>query len=98
MKIDRVNNNYEKYLDHNLKTKNDRDLQKDIEKEKVVNVEISDTARALVNTIVQSKDAVFSERVEEIRKSIIAGSYKVSSEEIADKILKVLESQEGSDI
>lgn len=98
MKIDRVKNNYEKYLDHNMKIKNDRDLQKDIKKEKVVNVEISDTAKTLVNTIIQSKDAAFSERVEGIRQSIIAGNYKVSSEAIADKILKVLESQEGSDI
>lgn len=98
MKIDRVNNNYEKYLDHNIKIKNDKEFQKEINKEKVVNVEISDTAKALVNTIVQSKDAAFSERVEGIRQSIIAGSYKVSSEEIADKILKVLESEEGSDI
>lgn len=94
--IDRVNNIYEKYQDHNLKMKNDREFQKEIKKEKVVNIEISDTAKSLINTIAQSKDAAFSEKVEGIRKSIIGGAYKVSPDQIADKILQVLESQEGS--
>lgn len=98
MKIDRVNNIYEKYLDNNIKTKNDKDLQKSSTKDNVVNVQISDTAKALVKTISQAEDTAFSEKVEEIRQSIISGSYKVSPEEIADKILKTLEFQRGSEI
>lgn len=98
MKIDRVNNIYEKYTDNNLKTKNDKDLQRSLTRDNVVNVQISDTAKALVETISQAEETAFSERVEGIRRSIISGSYKVSPEEIADKILKTLEFQRGSEI
>lgn len=94
--LDRVNKVYEKYMDNNSKIKNDKELQKEIKREKVVNVEISNTAKSLIKTIAQSKDPGFSERVEGIRQSILSGSYKVSPEKIADKILEVLESQEGS--
>lgn len=98
MKIDRVNNIYEKYMDHNTKVKEEENRSKNMYKDNIVNIQISDTAKALVDTISQSKDTSFSERVEKIRQSIISGKYKVSSEEIAEKIMKVLESQEGSDI
>ena len=98
MKIDRVNNIYEKYLDNNIKAKNDKYLQKSSIKDNIVNVQISDTAKALVKTISQAEDTAFSEKVEGIRQSIISGSYKVSPEEIADKILKTLEFQRGSEI
>ena len=97
MKIDRVNNIYEKYLDNTIKTKNDKELQKSITKDNIVNIQISDTAKALVKTIGQAEDTTFSKKVEEIRQSIISGNYKVSPEEIADKILKKLEFQRGSE-
>ncbi|NLY47019.1 MAG: flagellar biosynthesis anti-sigma factor FlgM [Tissierella sp.] len=98
MKIDRVNNIYEKYLDNTIKTKNDKDLQKSITKDDVVNIQISDTAKALVKTISQAEDATFSKKVEGIRQSILSGSYKISPEEIVDKILETLEFQRGSEI
>ena len=98
MKIDRVNNIYEKYLDNNIKAKNDKGLQKTSKNDSIVNVQISDTAKALVKTISQVEDPAFSEKVEGIRQSILSGSYKVSPEDIADKILKTLEFQEGSGI
>lgn len=98
MKINRVNNIYEKYIDNNIKTKKDKNLKKDTDKDDIVNIQISDTAKALVDKINQSKDTAFSERVERIKQSILSGEYKVSSDEIAEKILQVLESQKGSDI
>lgn len=98
MKIDRVTNIYEKYIDNNLKAKNHKDLHKSLTRDNVVNVQISDTAKALVESISQAEETAFSERVEGIRQSIISGSYKVSPEEIADKILKTLEFQRGSEI
>lgn len=93
-----MNNIYEKYLDNNIKTKADPTLNKDVNKESLVNVEISDTAKALINTINKSEDTRFSEKVEKIRQSIISGSYQVSSEEIAERILQDLELQKASDV
>lgn len=97
MKIDRVNNVYEKYIDNNIKTKNNKDLQKSLPRNTVVNVQISDAAKALVESINQAEDTAFSEKVEKIRQSVISGSYKVSPEKIADKILETLEFQRGSE-
>lgn len=93
MKIDRVNNI--NYLDNNIKLS--KDLSNDIKKDEIVNIEISDTAKALVNRINQSNDIEISEKVEKIRQSIISGKYKVSSEEIANKLMELIDSQEGND-
>ncbi|MDR7869618.1 MAG: flagellar biosynthesis anti-sigma factor FlgM [Tissierellaceae bacterium] len=98
MKIDRVNNINKQYLENNIKAKENKNLSKEINKDSGVNIQISDTAKALINKINESNDTAFSEKVEKIRQSIISGNYKVNSEEIADKIINVLESQKGSDI
>ena len=63
-----------------------------------VNIEISNSAKELVQKINQSNDTKYSERVEKIRQSIMEGSYKVNTEDIADRIMKAMESQKGSDI
>ena len=63
-----------------------------------VNIEISNSAKELVQKINQSNDTKYSERVEKIRQSIMEGSYKVNTEDIADRIMKAMESQKCSDI
>ncbi len=93
MKIDRVNNI--NYLDNNIKVS--KNLSNDVKKDEIVNIEISDKAKALVNRINQSKDIQIRERVEKIRQSIISGEYRASSEEIANKLIELIDSQEGSD-
>ncbi|MFH5834874.1 flagellar biosynthesis anti-sigma factor FlgM [Proteiniclasticum sp. C24MP] len=56
-------------------------------------VEISTQAKALVKKINESEDSHFSEKVESIRRSIQEGSYKVDTDQIADKILEKIEEQ-----
>lgn len=94
MKINRIQNHY---IENAYKSKDDKRNNIDINKEKSVSIEISNSAKELVDKIEQSDDTKFSERVEKIRKSILNGSYKVSSEDIADKILQTINEQKGSD-
>jgi anti-sigma28 factor (negative regulator of flagellin synthesis) len=95
MNIDRIKNINKQYLDNSIKSNKDIKVEK---RDDIINIEISDTAKAIINRINQSKDSGISERVEVIRQAIISGNYKVSSEEIADKIINILESQKGCDI
>ena len=97
MKIDRVNNPYDIYLDKNIKAKDAKSPSKGVVKGNGVNVQISDTAKALIDKIGQTEDTSFSEKVEKIRKSILAGNYKVSPDKISEKIMDYIDSQEGSE-
>lgn len=94
MKIDRIQNQHI----NNLYKANEKN--KPIESEKLtkssVSIEISDSAKELIQKVNGSNEAGFSERVEKIRQSIIDDNYKISSEDIADKIIKTLEAQKGS--
>ena len=63
----------------------------------VVKIQISDSAKTLVNKINQPNNIGFSERVEKIRQAILDGSYKVSTEEIADRIIKTIEEKRSID-
>jgi len=56
-------------------------------------VEISTQAKALVKKISESEDSNFSEKVENIRRSIQEGTYSVDPDKIADKILEKIEEQ-----
>lgn len=96
MKINKVQNQYLGTNAHKAKEEKQNNI--DIKKEKSVNIEISSKAKDLVKRMEQSEDSKFSERVESIRRSILEGTYKVSSEEIADKILLALDSQKSSDL
>ena len=58
-------------------------------------VEISTQAKALVKRISESEDSNFSEKVENIRRSIQEGSYGVDTDKIADKILEKIDEQRG---
>lgn len=93
MKINRIQN---QYVDNAYKAK-DKKENTDITKEKSVKIEISSSAKELVDKIEQSDDKNFSAKVEGIRKSILDGTYKVSPEDIANKILQTINEQKGSD-
>ena len=96
MKINKLQN---QLLNTNLyKTNEKKPNDKDIKINSSVNIEISNSAKELVQKINQSNDINFSEKVEKIRASILDGSYRVSSEDIADKILQAMNDQKGSDI
>ena len=95
MKINKVQN---QFIENAYKAKEEKNKNIDIKKEKSVNIEISSSAKELVKKMGQSEDVKFSEKVEKIRQSVLEGSYKVSSEEIADKILKAINSEKENEI
>lgn len=96
----KINNNYDiqnKYLE-SYRQKQEEEKKVKIEKQgKDVEVEISETTKKLVNELNKSKEGQFSERVEEIRKSVLEGTYKVSTDQIADKIMTAIEKQRESE-
>lgn len=57
-------------------------------------VEISTQAKALVKRIRESEDTQISNKVENLRKQIKDGTYKVDADKLADKILKVLDEEQ----
>jgi negative regulator of flagellin synthesis FlgM len=63
---------------------------------KSVNVEISSSAKELVNRVNQVEDKGYSEKVEKIRRSILEGTYRVEPERIAKKILDAIAEEKGS--
>jgi negative regulator of flagellin synthesis FlgM len=97
MKINRIQNHL---LNTNLYKNKDKSNSKDKEigSKDSVNIEISDSAKVLADKINQSGDTMYSEKVEQIRKAVLEGTYKVSAEDIADKIIQALEEQKDSDI
>lgn len=94
MKINKI---YTQLINKNIYNSKDERIDKIHTKDKsYVNVEISKTAKELSMKMEQLEDENISERVEEIRKSILDGSYKVSPEDIADKILDTINKQKGN--
>ena len=94
----KINNIQNKFVDISLYKSNEKKInEKEINSKNSVNIQISDSAKALVEKINQSNDIKYSDKVEKIRKSILEGSYKVSSENIANKLIKAMEEQKGSD-
>lgn len=96
MKIDRIQNLLNTNLYKNKDKSNSKD--KEISSKSSVNIEISDSAKVLADKINQSGDTMYSEKVEQIRKAVLNGTYKVSAEDIAEKIIQLLEEQKDSDI
>ena len=86
----KINKGHRAYIQNsNLnKEKNQEKLYKDIKETKnnSVNIDISKSARELVEKMKENDS--FSKKVEGIRKAILNDTYKVSTEEIADKIIE----------
>lgn len=93
MKINKI---YTQFIDKNIYNTKDENKKKiDSNSKSYVNVEISKSAKELAKRLEQLEDTHISERVEKIRKSVIDGTYKVSSEDIANKILDNIYNQRG---
>lgn len=97
MKINKLQN---QIIENSLynKVSHKRPVGVDIKTDNSVNIQISDSAKTLINKINQSEETNYSEKVEGIRRAILEGNYKVSSEDIADRIIKAMEEQKESDI
>ena len=97
MKINKLQN---QIIENSLynKVSQKRPVGVDIKTDNSVNIQISDSAKTLINKINQSEETNYSEKVEGIRRAILEGNYKVSSEDIADRIIKAMADQKDSDI
>lgn len=90
----KINDLYKKQIDTNIyKPKENKNTKASPKNEKDVKVEISSPGKALAKEISKVSDKSYSERVEKIRQSILNGSYSVYPEDIAGKILQVMENQ-----
>ena len=93
----KINHSHSRFITNNpYKTQEKREQMTDTKKEKNINIEISDSAKSLAQKVKQVDNPKYSERVEEIRKAILDGSYKVSPDKIADKIINAIKNQEES--
>ena len=93
MKIEQFHSNYvQNVYKNNDERKNGYVEGKTVGKS---SVEISTEAKALVKRIRESEDSHFSEKVENIRRSIQEGKYVVDTEKIADKILEKIDEEKG---
>lgn len=95
MKIDKIRNHLLDINQH--RPTENRKNNIDIKKDNSIKIEISNSAKELSQKISDAQDEKFSEKVEAIRLSILNNTYKTSSENIAEKILKIIEEQKGSD-
>lgn len=88
----RINKNNIIY--NNFMPKENKIADRVSEQKKNVNINISDTGKKLAKKVAEIDNVGYSERVEAIRKSVLSGTYKTSSENIADKIIQKFESGE----
>lgn len=109
MKINKGQNNYNRYENQtsnkNINKSQKRELSKEEIKlaneaikptiEKNVNVQISDSTKRLAQFVNSSKDEGISEKVETIKKAILEGSYKIDDKTIAKKIMDNISIQKG---
>ncbi len=107
MKINKGQNNYNRYENYNknINKIERKELSKEEiklaneakkpSKEKNVNVQISDSTKRLAQFVNLSKDDGISERVETIKKAIMQGTYKVNDKTIAKKIMDNIGVQKG---
>lgn len=93
----KINHSHSRFISNNpYKTQEQREQTTNIKKEKNINIEISDSAKSLAQKINQTEGSKYGEKVEEIRKAILEGSYKVSPDKIADKIMNAIKNQKES--
>lgn len=96
MKIHKIQNQILGINEYKLNENRQSDMN--VKKESGVNIEISNSAKELSRKINDHFDNNFSEKVEKIRQSVLDGKYKVSCEDIANKILQAINEQKGSDL
>lgn len=105
MKVNNGYNNYKNY-DKYVKASQNRESPKaeaktskenkiETDKEKNINVQISDTSKKLVQAVKLEKDEIMSKKVESIKKAILEGQYKVDDKELAKNIMDHIDIQKG---
>lgn len=92
----KINKSYTQIIDKNkYNIQNENKKKATPEDKQSDSVEISKSAKELIKRMEELDNKNISERVEKIRKSIAEGSYKVSSNDIANKILEHMDKQKG---
>ena len=91
----KINNGYNQYVNNSLRYNKETTENKNIKpqatvSEEAVKVEISDAAKQVAKA---NNNAVFSERVQAIKQAVLNGTYEVSPEEIADKMVADMSQQ-----
>lgn len=97
MKIDKGYENYNNYIKASQKRETPKEAVK-TNKEKNINVQISDATKRLAESVNLAKDEGISEKVETIKKAIISGNYKVDDKTIAKKIMDNIHIQKGEQL
>lgn len=96
----KINNGYNQYVNNSLRYNKETTENKNIKPQATVNeeavkVEISDAAKQVAKA---NNNAAFSERVQAIKQAVLNGTYEVSPEKIADKMVDEMSKQrEGTE-
>ncbi len=93
----KINNNYNNYNNY-IKASQNRETPKEevkANKEKNINVQISDATKRLAQSVNLEKDEEISKKVETIKKAILEGVYEVDDKTIAKKIMDNIYIQKG---
>lgn len=94
----KINNGYNQYVNNSLRYNKETTENKTIKpqatvSEEAVKVEISDAAKQVAKA---NNNAAFSERVQAIKQAVLNGTYEVSLEKIADKmVVEMSQQREG---
>ena len=91
----KINNGYNQYVNNSLRYNKETTENKTIKpqstvREEAVKVEISDAAKQVAKA---NNNAAFSERVQAIKQAVLNGTYEVSPEKIADKMVADMSQQ-----
>lgn len=91
----KINNGYNQYVNNSLRYNKETTENKTIKpqatvSEEAVKVEISDAAKQVAKA---NNNAAFSERVQAIKQAVLNGTYEVSPEKIADKMVDEMSQQ-----
>lgn len=91
----KINNQYTNYCDnYNSQKNNDvNEKNKKVTKEESVAINLSNASKQ-IRLSDQVVDSDNSKRVAEIKKAINDGSYKVSSDKLADKLFETIKGQQ----
>lgn len=93
----KINHSHNRFIINNpYKSQEQTEQTTSVKKEKNINIEISDSAKSLAQKVSQAEDSKYSDKVEAIRKALLEGSYKVSPEKIADKMMSAIKNQKES--
>ena len=86
----KINNGYNQYVNNNLRYNKENTQNKKIQEqpqtvnEEAVKVDISDAAKQVAEA---NNNVAFSEKVQAIKQAVLNGTYEVSPEKIADKMI-----------